>query len=267
MRGHDDPRPVAVGDGAQRVEGRVVLVVGRQQLVAGLEARASCSTALTPVVAFGTKARPSGIGAEERPDRLAGRVEQPRQLAVEERDGLRSSRSRSSRWTARTGCRAGAERAVVEERDGRVEASSRGRSASAYGAGSMRLAVGGHDGGSARAAARSQRASPSPTTRHGCARPDDDAGPLGQPERRRGPAAASPPNRATCARPRRAHPRAARRAMPGTSPRPATTAAGVHVQRRRAPSPRRSPRPGPRPRRGPRSIAAHAPPCPGRASG
>ena len=50
--------------------------------------RSDCRTVLTPVVALGTKARPSGIGAEEAPDRRPRLVEQARQLAGQEAHGL-----------------------------------------------------------------------------------------------------------------------------------------------------------------------------------
>ena len=101
-RRDDHPRPVARGDRPHRVDGRVVLVVVGQQLVARLEAQR-----LEHGVDAGRGVRDERqalrVGAEEPPDRVARLVQQPRQLAVRNRTGSASSRSRSARWTARTG--------------------------------------------------------------------------------------------------------------------------------------------------------------------
>ena len=77
---------------------------------------------MTPVVALGTKARPSGSASRNAPSRFADLVEQLRQLAVQEPDRLPLQAVAPAALDLEDRCRAGAERAVVEERPGRVEA-------------------------------------------------------------------------------------------------------------------------------------------------
>ena len=100
--GDDDARAVARGDVAGDVEDRVVLVVGREDLVAGLEPERADDR----VHAAGrVRDQPQvvRVGADERPDRPAHLGEVAVELAGRGTGpAARSSRSRHSRWTART---------------------------------------------------------------------------------------------------------------------------------------------------------------------
>ena len=80
---------------------------------------------MTPVVAFGTKARPSGIRAQEAPDRGPRRVEQAGQVMAQEPDRLGLEPVAQLALDGQDRLGAGAVRAVVEERDGRVEPPAR----------------------------------------------------------------------------------------------------------------------------------------------
>ena len=86
-RHDDDPRPIAGRHCAHRVDGRVVLVVVRQEFVARLE-----TERLEHGVVAGRGVRHEletlGVRAEEPPDRDARLVEQPRQVARQEPDRL-----------------------------------------------------------------------------------------------------------------------------------------------------------------------------------
>ena len=118
--GYDDPRPVAPGRPPERVQRRVVLVVGGQQLGAGREAERT-----EDGVHAGRRVRDEDqvvrVGTDERRQRRARLVEQPLELAGQEADRLRLQPVAPALLRLEDGPRAGSERAVVEERDRRVE--------------------------------------------------------------------------------------------------------------------------------------------------
>ena len=109
-------RPVALGGRAHGVERRVVLVVAGQQLVAGLEPerRQDGRDARRRV---GHEHDPLGVAVEEPGDLEPHLVEVALELPVEEPDRLRLHPVPPDALRLEDGRRAGAERAVVEERD------------------------------------------------------------------------------------------------------------------------------------------------------
>ena len=114
---HDrERRPVALGGRAHRVERRVVLVVAGQQLVAGLEPerRQDGRDARRRV---GHEHDPLGVAVEEPGDLEPHLVEVALELPVEEPDRLPLHPVPPDALRLEDGRRAGAERAVVEERD------------------------------------------------------------------------------------------------------------------------------------------------------
>ncbi len=215
-----------------------------------------------PVVAFVTKARPSGSAPRNAPDAIARRVEQRRQLVVQEADGLGLHPVAQGLLDGEDRFRTGAVRAVVQEGDGRVEppaevgphvAIMTARRASRV-VSPERTTVVGPPG------IACQRTSPGPTTRQriGSAVTSAaiDAGPFGEPQE-------PEPDRHPCPEPL---PR--RRPLIAVGVRHDDEAgddARARARHRRpsrssrpAPSPRRSPRPAPRPRPGPPAMAAQA---------
>ena len=123
------PRPRRAGRRPHRVDHGVVLVVVGQQLVAWLEAQAP-STVFTPVVAFGTKARPSGSAWRNAPTASRASLEMTVELARQEPDRLGLESVAPGALDLEDVDRARPVRAVVEERHRRVGAASRGRRAS-----------------------------------------------------------------------------------------------------------------------------------------
>ena len=94
-------RPVAGGHGLHRVDGRVVLVVVGEQLVARLEAQA-WRTVLIAVLAFGTNAMPSGSAWRKAPTAVLASSSLAARPRVRNAIGSCSSWSRKPRWTAST---------------------------------------------------------------------------------------------------------------------------------------------------------------------
>ena len=95
--------PRALGDGLERVERRVVLVVVREQLVAGPEPQ-RCEHRRDAGRRVRDDDEALGIGVEERarPSRRAA-SRRPSSSRVRNRIGLASSSASSARWASRTG--------------------------------------------------------------------------------------------------------------------------------------------------------------------
>lgn len=119
-RNHD-PSAVAGSDRGEGVERGVVLVVGSQQLVAGLEVERT-QDGIDPGRGVGNEGEPVGIGAEERRHPFPCGIEQPRELPRQEADWLRLHPVSQDTLEFQHLHRAGAVRAVVQERDGRIQA-------------------------------------------------------------------------------------------------------------------------------------------------
>ena len=118
--GDDDPRAVSLGDGRQRVEGRVVLVVGRQEFIARLEPQGpQHGVHATGRVRHEREA--DWIRAEERGDPIPRIGQRIRQDPLHEPDRLRLEAIPPRALGREDGLRARAVRAVVQERDGRIE--------------------------------------------------------------------------------------------------------------------------------------------------
>ena len=83
--------------------------------------RSDCSTVLTPVVAFVTKARPSGSAPRKAPIASRASSSRPGRSPDRNRTGSASSRSRQRPLDREDRLRARAVRAVVEERHGRIQ--------------------------------------------------------------------------------------------------------------------------------------------------
>ena len=98
----DDPRAVPVRGGPQRVQRGVVLVVGGEQLVAGLEPERR-EHGRHAVVALGTKTMPSGVRVEERATSRRASSRRPSSSRSRKRTGSASSRSRQARCASSTG--------------------------------------------------------------------------------------------------------------------------------------------------------------------
>jgi hypothetical protein len=118
--GDDDPGAVALGDVPQDVDRRVVLVVVRQELVAGREAQGSDDRVDRP-----GRVRDEGqivrIGADERAELRSRPGQEDRQVAGEELDGLGLHPVTPAVLGLEHRPRGRAERAVVQEGDRGIE--------------------------------------------------------------------------------------------------------------------------------------------------
>ena len=195
--------------------------------------RSDCRTVLTPVVALGTKARPVGIRAEEAPTAARASSSSPGRSSVRNCDRLGLEPVAPGPLDGEDRFRAGAVRAVVEERDRRVEPPAE----VGVHAGSPRRRGSSRPSGDDRRRRRGPPASaPRPDRRRamtvGCrsaAAPSDHAGPLRQAERAEVAAAPTPRTARAEADPGWLRARGARTTRPGTTSRPAIPPPGVHV--------------------------------------
>ncbi len=163
-RRHDHPRAVAGRHGAHRVDRRVVLVIVGQELVARLEAE-RLEDGVVAGRGIGHEGEALGIRAEEPADRRPRVVEQPGQVARQEPDRFRFEPLAERRLEREDRFRAGPERAVVEERDARVESPAEVGPHGRARPGVVNRSPGRSTTGVPPRSA-SQRTSPSPTTCH-----------------------------------------------------------------------------------------------------